>query len=462
MADSHDEDLIKIASRDSEGSPDAPDGADDLPEIEQATPEQARAMQGPKKAVAIAPAITLKSSGITVPLEDVEGGADAPTRVNNTVGAPRASRPKPAAGPATRKSAGGPPAKKPPAAVSAPEPEGTFLSRNRKWLIPLAAFFALLLVLGIFLLVKSLTTPESEKIAVSANALLTPVNEKIDDADKLTDFREAAHSAKSARAKMSGLQQRANEIGNTEERVATVAVLDAQNALLNAYAGLVDVQRKQMKAVDDLTDQAKDAERELATASTAMTAVGRKPDVDENLTSSAVDNMDETLSDAKKAMARWTKRFKAQKAKRLRFNGQADQLAAFSNQFEAQRSEVGRFYDAPPSQTYSSGGETVDNFESERSSLQSSVAGYDVGQLLLGARGALAHALDMSVRAFPKLRKAWGSQSSSETVAESSYFPGYDRATDAVDRNWLIFKTKLASAQKQAKSQYKSPPMPDV
>jgi hypothetical protein len=452
MAEIHDDDLIKIAGRDDSA------GADELPEIEEATPEQAREMGGPKKAAAIAPAITLKSSGLTVPIEDAD---DAPTKVQSTVVA-RKPGPKKTNTGVAKASSGGPPAKKPPATLSAPEPEGSYISRNRKWLIPLAIALVVVLIVGIYLVIKSMTTPESEKIAVSANALLTPVNEKVDDSDKLADFRGAAHSAKSARAKMSALQLRANQIGSTEERTATVALLDAQVALLNAYSGLADVQRKQLKSVDDLTDQADESSRALETANSGMTAIGRKGQVDTALTSSAVDNMGDTLGDAKKAMAKWTVRFKAQKAKRNRFNSQANQLAAYSNQFEAQRTEVGHFYDAPPSQTFSSGGTTIDGYERDRTALKASVAGYTVGQLLQGPRGALSHALDMSVRAFPKLRKAWSSQSNKETVAESSYFPAYSRATDAVDRNWQIFRTKLAAAQQQAKSRYKSPPMPDI
>lgn len=460
MARENDDDLIKIGGRNGD-SAEADGRPADLPEIETATPEQAEAMRGPKKAAAVAPAITLKSSGVTVPLE--EDAADAPTTAMPRVRGPkRSSAPDKGAGQTPSVRSGGPPAKQPPTSVVAPEPEGSFLERNKRWLIALAIVLAVLLVVGIFLLVKSLTTPESEKITASADGILAPVNGEIDDADKIADFREAAHSARVARGKMTGLQQRANQIGDTRERTATVALLDAQNALLSAYAGLADVRRNNMKPVEDLSDQAKEAARQLTAANAGMTAIDRSGSVDTALTDSAVDNMNDTLADAEAAMAEWTKKFKSQKRKRERFNSQADTLAGFSNQFVAQRGEVGRFYNAPPSETYSTGSDSIKRFESDRSALESSVRSATVEPLLGPARGALAHALDMSVRAFPKLQKAWMHQSRTETVAQSSYFPGYDRATDAVDRNWQIFQTKLAAARAEAKRKYKSPEMPDV
>ncbi|MGH2958233.1 MAG: hypothetical protein ACRDKE_01395, partial [Solirubrobacterales bacterium] len=321
---------------------------------------------------------------------------------------------------------------------------------------------AVLLLIAIFFIVKSFTTPESEKIAVSANGIMDPINDDAADADKLSDFRGVARTARIARPKLAALQQRANEVGGGEERVAIVALLDAQTALLNSYAGMADLRKNNLKPVDNLTDQADNAASDIKAATGQMTAAGRSASVDQASVDSGVDNMTTTLTKDQKLMAAWSRKARSQREKRERFQSQSNSLTAISNEFQTQRNEVGQFYNAPPSQTYSTGGETIDGFESDRSSLATRARAADAEQLLRGSRGALAHALDMSVRAFPKLRKAWGAQDRDETVAQSSYFPPYDRATDAVDRNWQIFKSKLGAAKAQAARRYRNPSQPDI
>lgn len=397
--------------------------------------------------------ITLKSRGVTVSLDAEE--PDAPTIVQEP--APRAAAPvKP------RQQAASPPAKIPPAGVAPPESQDPFHVRHQKWLIAVCIISAVLLLIAIFFIVKSFTTPESEKIAVSANGIMDPINDDAADADKLTDFRGVARTARIARPKLADLQQRAKEVGGGEERVAIVALLDAQTALLNAYAGMADLRKNNLKPVDNLTDQADNAASDIKAATGQMTAAGRSASVDQASVDSGVDNMTTTLTKDQKLMAAWSRKARSQREKRERFQSQSNGLTAISNEFQTQRNEVGQFYNAPPSQTYSTGGETIDGFESERSSLATRARAADAEQLLRGARGALAHALDMSVRAFPKLRKAWAAQDRTETVAQSSYFPPYDRATNAVDRNWQIFKTKLGAAKAQAARRYRNPSQPNI
>lgn len=454
-----DDDLVKLKS-DSRDADDA--GAEDereLPLIDEATPEQARSLKGPKKAAAIGPAITLKSTGVTVELDD------APTKQQTVVASPRSAGARQrSGGTSLQRGSGvvGPPSKKPPAALGAPQPEGSYWRRNRKWIIPLLITVGVIFLLLLFLLIKSLTTPESVKIAASANDAITPVNGQIDDADTIADFREAAHSARLARSKMGSLQTRSNEVGNAKERAALVGLLDAETSLLNAYSGLADVRRNNLVPVEKLVDQAKEYSRALISADGQMAAVGRTGAVDEPAISAAVDNMDNKLSEAQDKMAVWTKKYRFMKKKREQFAAQATQLEGYAATMHAQRSEVGRFSDAPSSETFSSGGTTVDGFKKDREALLSSVRSSNVGPLLTQAKAELTDALTTSVAAFDALHAAWASQSMGETVAEASGFPAYDQATNDVDSASEAFVSSINSARSTANSRYRSPAMPDV
>lgn len=407
--------------------------------------------------------ITLKSRGITVALDDLE---DDQVTLVQTAAAPIS---RPAASPNAQANttvqpatSDAPPAKLPPTSVAPPGPQGPFHVRHQKWLIGLGIALVVLLLIAIFFLIKSFTTPESEKIAASANGIVDPINKEASRADKLTDFRGVAREARIARPKLAELQQQANEIGNGEERTALVSLLDGETALLNSYAGMGDLRRNNLKPVDNLTDQADNAASDIKAATGQLTAAGRQSGVDQASVDSAVDNMTSTLTKDQKLMAAWSRKARSQRAKRERFADQSNTLTNISNEFVTQRNEVGQFYNAPPSQTYSSGGDTIQGFERDRSSLLTRARAADADPIIRGARGALAHSLDMSVRAFPKLEKAWRAQDQHETVAQSSYFPPYDRATDAVDRNWEIFKSKLSSAKAQASRRYRNPSMPNI
>lgn len=459
-----DHDELATANEDGQDTVDVESNDDkDLPVIEAATPEQARALKGPKKAAAIPPAITLKSTGVTVELD--EAPDDAPTVAQPIVRASRngGAATKSSTGVQVRKSgAVGPPGKKPPAALGPPEPEGSFLQRNKKWLIPLAAVAGIVVLLLVYVLIKSLTTPESNKIAASADEILTPVNEQIDDADKIAEFRETARDARLARTKIAELQTRSQEIGDAKERATVVALLDAETALLDAYAGSTDVRRNNLKPVEKLIDQAKEASRALIAADGQMTAIDRTGSVDEALVASAVENMDDTLTVAQRKMAAWTRRNRLMKKKRAQFAAQAGSLEGYAAQMRAQRSEVGRFSDAPPSETFSSGGTTIDGFTQDRKRLKTTVSAAVVGPLLTQAKSELVSALGESVDAFEKLRSAWGGQGMHETVGESSGFAAYDSATDDVDSAMASFVANMNSARSTAKSRYRAPRMPDV
>lgn len=398
--------------------------------------------------------ITLRSRGVTVALDEPVPDRGAITQP------PRPAAPQPPNRPAASSS---PPAKRPPALPVAPGDGKPFHLRHRNWLIAVLAVICILLLVVIYMMVKSFSRSESEKIASSANSIISPLNQDVEDSQKLKEFRGAAKSAKGARRQLADLQRRANRIRSDRERAAIVALLDAQTALLNSYAGMADLRRNNLKPVENLTSQADGAARDIRSAIGQMSAAGSSAYVDGAAVESAVANMSDELIRDQKLMARWTRKRNSQLRKQERFNSQADSLSTISNKFVDQRNAVGRFYNAPGEEIYSSGDEQIEGFKNARASLASRARSAASGEpLLWGARGALAHALDMSVRAFPKLMKAWRYQSSDETVAESSYFPSYDRATDAVDRNWNIFRSKLQAARSAAARNYRVPTRPRI
>lgn len=140
--------------------------------------------------------------------------------------------------------------------------EQTFLSRNKYW-IALGAGLGLVFVLLLYLLLHDSSKSQAAQLLVRPANELGNISSQVANSPSLDQLNKIGDRTARFQGIVDRAQLKAAKISNDEVRVATIALLDAENDALRAYQGLDDVGRPGSPRALKVIDRTKRAVRDI-------------------------------------------------------------------------------------------------------------------------------------------------------------------------------------------------------
>lgn len=157
----------------------------------------------------------------------------------------------------------------------APHPEEPFMVRHRWWLLGGAIALAVLAVVLVYLLLfRDTSKSQAVEVLIEPSAAVTNISADVGNSTSVAAFNRAARSVSRAQASVDAARQSAQEISDDQVRAQTLALLDAEDALLSAYDDLGSVNRLESSASADAADQVDEKADEVGRAVAALQALG--------------------------------------------------------------------------------------------------------------------------------------------------------------------------------------------
>lgn len=445
----------------------------EMPGIKPASESDLDGVTIKSKPSVVTPQITLKKSGVSAAIEDeapaaetVVGPAAGATKIN-----PAGIRPPTGQIAMKRENTPAPPA--PPGGggvvpSSGADDDRPFVEKYRKALIGVIGALSVLLLVGLFFAVKSFFTPEQEKILASSSADMDSVNESMSEAEDLQDLRVAAKTAKEVRDNNVELinQTKQKLSGDTQAQVD--AVLAANAKLYDAYAALSEASPNQLvkdsRTADRYRDDVDDGASAVESADKSSTDSSTQAQNDDELLTSAQENVDEVLANADAKLQAWDRKRDRNKAALARFNTQWAAFNSIYNDLWDSRERTKDWVHKPGTCTDS---QTLPQMSSEREAINSRASGQSAGPVLAETKTRMVALTSSSVDAMGTLQSVWGGWSCSSDFGgpiadEPEYQSRYLPENESVNSKQASAKQALDAAKPAAQRKYRKPPRPDV
>lgn len=445
----------------------ANDSEPELPKIVSAGPDDVDGIKIKAKPAVVAPSIVLKKSGVSATLDDEDAKQ---TQVSPAV-QPQSNQRR--SGMLIKRSAspappgGGNGGGNLPALATPDGPQPPFVERYKKPIIAAAVIGSILLLFATFLLIKSLTTPESQKILTESASSVDNVTGELADANDLADLRQAARTAARARNFNAQLTTRTNQNLSGDEKVQVANILAANAKLLDSYSALAEATPRNFISsrgkVARYQRNIENGTRSLDSAATSAAAADVEPQFDASLVDSAADQADEVLENANTKLTAWSAKRRRLKAAKAKFTREAASLNAIDARLFDAREDTESF--ANRSGTCSGGRTDITSMQSTREGIASSASAASAGPLLATAKSHLVSATSKAVDAMTTLDQIWvawipcdSGPINNQPSYQAEFMPLSRQVQSSVDS----FKSAMSSATTEANSKYRVPKMPEV
>lgn len=215
--------------------------------------------------------IELKSSGVTIPLDETELPAIRPGGFDPV--------------------------------QPVPHPNQSFFERYKLWLlIGGAALSCVLLLLLLLLIFHDSSRSEASRLLVAPATRVSSISDNVSSSPSIARFNQIGHRETArVRNSVSKARVKAQQIGNDEVRMATLALLNAEDELLNAYHDLGNVYRGHTRQGREVTRDVQGAVRGIDSEVSKLKSLEvnqselRSPYPDEAKLNAAVDRLKRLL-----------------------------------------------------------------------------------------------------------------------------------------------------------------------
>ncbi|MGH2958232.1 MAG: hypothetical protein ACRDKE_01390 [Solirubrobacterales bacterium] len=166
------------------------------------------------------------------------------------------------------------------AVTPAPHPTEPFLVRHRWWVLGGSIVVAVLaLVLAWFLLFHDTSKSEAVEVLIVPSSRVSAISADVGNATSVAGFNRASKSVPRARRTIETARQTSLQIRDDQVRSQTLALLDSEDALLDAYGELDSVDRLRSLESADVAEKIDDAADEVddAVASLKSLALDEAP-----------------------------------------------------------------------------------------------------------------------------------------------------------------------------------------
>ncbi|MBJ7458387.1 MAG: hypothetical protein JHD02_04285 [Thermoleophilaceae bacterium] len=142
----------------------------------------------------------------------------------------------------------------------APHPDEPFLVRHKWWVLGGAIAIALLAIVLVYLLLfRDTSKSQAVTILIDPSARVSNISADVGNATTVAAFNRAVSSVSRAQSAVDSAKQSAQQIGNDEVRAGTLALLGAEDELLDAYDNLGSLNRLSGDAASEATETVDDA-----------------------------------------------------------------------------------------------------------------------------------------------------------------------------------------------------------
>lgn len=142
------------------------------------------------------------------------------------------------------------------AIAPAQHPQEPFLVRHRWWVLGGSIAAAVLaLILAWFMLFHDTSKSEAVELLIVPSARVSAISADVGNATSVAGFNRAAKSVARARSTVDTARATAQQLSNDEVRVQTLALLDAEDGLLDAYGDLDSITRMQSAEAETVAEK---------------------------------------------------------------------------------------------------------------------------------------------------------------------------------------------------------------